>query len=117
MKTREDIRVDTLCIGGSHINKPIQRSGSLIRRPGIVVCQDDRSQHKKSRAMSVLAARIKDARARTARQGSRDPQTGWIGRSFERVRTYNFQGRVTDHRINLTLHKIDQIGTAIWLRS
>ena len=81
---------------------------------GIVVeCQDDRSQHKnKARALSVLAARIKDAqeRERHAKEAATRKSLVGSGDRSERIRTYNFpQGRVTDHRINLTLYKIDQI--------
>ena len=82
---------------------------------GIVVeCQDDRSQHKnKARAMAVLAARIKDkqrARAAAARQPRRASRLVGTGDRSERIRTYNFpQGRVTDHRINLTLYKLAAI--------
>ena len=81
---------------------------------GIVVeCQDDRSQHKnKAQALSVLAARIKDKQTREqqAKQAATRKSLIGSGDRSERIRTYNFpQGRVTDHRINLTLYKIDQI--------
>ncbi len=81
---------------------------------GIVVeCQDDRSQHRnKAQAMSVLAARIQDARDREQQQKIASTRKSLIGSGdrSERIRTYNFpQGRVTDHRINLTLYKIDAI--------
>ena len=81
---------------------------------GIVVeCQDDRSQHKnKAQALSVLAARIKDKQVREqqAKQAATRKSLIGSGDRSERIRTYNFpQGRVTDHRINLTLYKIDQI--------
>jgi peptide chain release factor 1 len=81
---------------------------------GIVVeCQDDRSQHKnKAQALSVLAARIKDKqlRERQAKEAATRKSLIGSGDRSERIRTYNFpQGRVTDHRINLTLYKIDQI--------
>jgi peptide chain release factor 1 len=81
---------------------------------GIVVeCQDDRSQHKnKAHALSVLAARIKDKQVReqAARTAAQRKSLIGSGDRSERIRTYNFpQGRVTDHRINLTLYKIDQI--------
>ena len=81
---------------------------------GIVVeCQDDRSQHRnKAQAMSVLAARINDAKQRQQQQQIASQRKSLIGSGdrSERVRTYNFpQGRITDHRINLTLYKIDAI--------
>jgi peptide chain release factor 1 len=81
---------------------------------GIVVeCQDDRSQHKnKAQALSVLAARIKDKQVRElqARQAATRKSLIGSGDRSERIRTYNFpQGRVTDHRINLTLYRIDAI--------
>lgn len=112
-----DIRIDTFRAsgaGGQHINK----TDSAIRithfPTGIVVeCQDDRSQHKnKAQALAVLAARIKDKALRaqqTAEAATRKSLIGSGDRS-ERIRTYNFpQGRITDHRINLTLYKIDQV--------
>ncbi len=81
---------------------------------GIVVeCQDDRSQHKnKERALKVLAARLKDAQRHAQQQQEASARRLLVGSGdrSERIRTYNFpQGRVTDHRINLTLYKIDQI--------
>ena len=81
---------------------------------GIVVeCQDDRSQHRnKARAMSVLAARIKDQQQRAQQQAEAATRKSLIGSGdrSERIRTYNFpQGRVTDHRINLTLYKINEV--------
>jgi len=81
---------------------------------GIVVeCQEDRSQHKnKARALSVLAARIKDRQLRDQQQKTAATRKLLVGSGdrSERIRTYNFpQGRVTDHRINLTLYKIGAI--------
>jgi peptide chain release factor 1 len=81
---------------------------------GIVVeCQDDRSQHRnKAQAMSVLAARINDAQQRAQQQQIASTRKSLIGSGdrSERIRTYNFpQGRITDHRINLTLYKIDAV--------
>lgn len=113
----EDIRVDTFRAsgaGGQHINKTDSAVRITHLPTGLVVeCQDDRSQHKnKARALSVLAARIKDAqeRERHAREAATRKSLVGSGDRSERIRTYNFpQGRVTDHRINLTLYKIDQI--------
>jgi peptide chain release factor 1 len=112
-----ELRVDTYRssgAGGQHVNKTESAIRITHLPTGIVVeCQDDRSQHKnRARAMGVLAARIKDKQiqeqnAKTA--ATRKSLVGSGDRS-ERIRTYNFpQGRVTDHRINLTLYKIDRI--------
>ncbi|MGF6370212.1 protein subunit release factor A [Paraburkholderia sp. RAU6.4a] len=81
---------------------------------GIVVeCQDDRSQHKnKDRALKVLAARIKDKQAHEQQAKEAATRKNLIGSGdrSERIRTYNFpQGRLTDHRINLTLYRLDAI--------
>jgi peptide chain release factor 1 len=79
----------------------------------VVECQDDRSQHRnKAQALSVLAARINDAKQRDQQQKIASQRKTLIGSGdrSERIRTYNFpQGRITDHRINLTLYKIDAI--------
>lgn len=79
----------------------------------VVTCQDEKSQHKnKAQALRVLRSRLKEvieAEKNTEMAGTRKSQVGSGDRS-ERIRTYNFpQGRVSDHRINLTLHKLDQI--------
>ncbi len=112
-----DIRIDTFRAsgaGGQHINK----TDSAIRithfPTGIVVeCQDGRSQHKnKAQALSVLAARIRDKHEREQHAKEAATRKSLIGSGdrSERIRTYNFpQGRITDHRINLTLYKIDAI--------
>jgi len=112
-----EIRVDVFRAsgaGGQHVNKTESAVRITHLASGIVVeCQDDRSQHKnKERAMKVLAARLKDAQARAQQQEQATQRRSLVGSGdrSERIRTYNFpQGRVTDHRINLTLYKIDQI--------
>jgi len=112
-----EIRIDTFRAsgaGGQHINKTDSAVRITHMPTGIVVeCQDDRSQHKnKAQALSVLAARIKDKqmRERQAKEAATRKSLIGSGDRSERIRTYNFpQGRVTDHRINLTLYKIDQI--------
>lgn len=112
-----EIRIDTFRAsgaGGQHINKTDSAVRITHLPTGIVVeCQDDRSQHKnKAHAMAVLAARIQDVqlRERQAREAATRKHLVGSGDRSERIRTYNFpQGRVTDHRINLTLYKIDQI--------
>ena len=112
-----EIRVDTFRAsgaGGQHINKTDSAIRIVHLPTGIVVeCQDGRSQHKnKAQAMSVLVARIRDMQEREqhARIASERKSLIGSGDRSERIRTYNFpQGRVTDHRINLTLYKIDAI--------
>jgi peptide chain release factor 1 len=112
-----DLRIDTFRAsgaGGQHINKTDSAVRITHIPTGIVVeCQDDRSQHRnKAQAMSVLAARINDAQQRAQQQQIASTRKSLIGSGdrSERIRTYNFpQGRVTDHRINLTLYKIDAI--------
>jgi peptide chain release factor 1 len=112
-----EIRIDTFRAsgaGGQHINKTDSAVRITHLPTGIVVeCQDDRSQHKnKAQALSVLAARIKDKQLRERQVKEAATRKSLIGSGdrSERIRTYNFpQGRVTDHRINLTLYKIEQI--------
>ena len=112
-----DVRVDTFRAsgaGGQHINKTDSAVRLTHMPTGIVVeCQDGRSQHKnKDQAWRVLAARIKDKQTREQQAKEAAERKSLIGSGdrSERIRTYNFpQGRVTDHRINLTLYKIDFI--------
>ena len=112
-----DLRIDTFRAsgaGGQHINKTDSAVRITHLPTGIVVeCQDDRSQHRnKAQAMSVLAARIKDVQMREQHAKEAATRKSLIGSGdrSERIRTYNFpQGRITDHRINLTLYKIQTI--------
>lgn len=112
-----DLRIDTFRAsgaGGQHINKTDSAVRLTHLPTGIVVeCQDDRSQHKnKAQAMKVLAARIKDIQMREQQSKEAATRKSLIGSGdrSERIRTYNFpQGRMTDHRINLTLYKLDFI--------
>ena len=112
-----EIRIDVYRAsgaGGQHVNKTESAVRITHLPTGLVVeCQDDRSQHKnKERAMKILAARIKDKQVQERQKKEASQRKSLIGSGdrSERIRTYNFpQGRVTDHRINLTLYKIDQI--------
>lgn len=115
--SKADLRVDTYRAsgaGGQHVNK----TDSAIRithiPTGIVVeCQDERSQHKnRAKAMALLASRLNSAREEqaAASQASERKLLVGSGDRSERIRTYNYpQGRVTDHRINLTLYKLDEV--------
>ena len=112
-----ELRIDTFRAsgaGGQHVNKTDSAVRVTHLPTGIVVeCQDARSQHKnKEKALAVLAARIKDKQMREQQAKEAATRKSLIGSGdrSERIRTYNFpQGRVTDHRINLTLYKIDDI--------
>ena len=114
---KNDLRVDTFRAsgaGGQHVNKTDSAIRLTHLPTGIVVeCQDERSQHKnKARAMSLLAAKLKDAQESAAAREQADQRKSLVGSGdrSERIRTYNFpQGRVTDHRINLTLYKLDEV--------
>ncbi|HCV20522.1 MAG: peptide chain release factor 1 [Arenicellales bacterium] len=112
-----DLRVDTFRAsgaGGQHVN----RTDSAVRLThlptGVVVeCQDERSQHKnKARAMSILRSRLLEAEIRQQKNEQAENRRSLVGSGdrSERIRTYNFpQGRVTDHRINLTLYKLAEV--------
>ncbi len=112
-----DIRIDTFRAsgaGGQHINKTDSAVRITHMPTGIVVeCQDGRSQHSnKAQAMQVLAARIKAKQVDEQQSKIASERRSLIGSGdrSERIRTYNYpQGRITDHRINLTLYKIDAI--------
>jgi peptide chain release factor 1 len=112
-----DLRIDTYRAsgaGGQHVNKTDSAIRITHLPTGVVVeCQDERSQHKnRARAMSVLTSRLLEAEQQKKRQEEASTRKSLVGSGdrSERIRTYNFpQGRVTDHRINLTLYKLDEM--------
>jgi peptide chain release factor 1 len=114
---KADLKIDTFRAsgaGGQHVNKTDSAIRITHLPTGIVVeCQDERSQHKnRARAMSLLQARLRDAEETKRRTETAEKRRSLVGTGdrSERIRTYNFpQGRVTDHRINLTLYKIEDI--------
>ena len=114
---KSELRIDTYRAsgaGGQHVNKTDSAVRLTHLPTGIVVeCQDERSQHKnRARAMSLLQAKLIDAAQEQQRSEQAESRRNLVGSGdrSERIRTYNYpQGRVTDHRINLTLYKLDEV--------
>lgn len=114
---KNDLRIDTFRAsgaGGQHVNKTDSAIRITHLPTGIVVeCQDERSQHKnKARAMSLLQSKLLTSAQEQQQQEQADERRNLVGSGdrSERIRTYNYpQGRVTDHRINLTLYKLGEI--------
>jgi peptide chain release factor 1 len=114
---KADLKVDTYRAsgaGGQHVNKTDSAIRITHLPTGIVVeCQDERSQHKnRARAMSLLHARLRNAEETKRQTETAEKRRSLVGTGdrSERIRTYNFpQGRLTDHRINLTLYKVEDI--------
>ncbi|ASP37191.1 peptide chain release factor 1 [Bacterioplanes sanyensis] len=114
---KNDLRIDTFRAsgaGGQHVNKTDSAIRLTHLPTGLVVeCQDERSQHKnRAKAMALLATRLRDAQLQAAQAEQAATRKSLVGSGdrSERIRTYNYpQGRVTDHRINLTLYKLDEI--------
>jgi peptide chain release factor 1 len=112
-----ELRIDTFRAsgaGGQHVNKTESAIRVTHLPTGIVVeCQDSRSQHKnREKALGVLAARIRDKQQREQQAKTASTRKLLIGSGdrSQRIRTYNFpQGRVSDHRINLTLYSLPQV--------
>jgi peptide chain release factor 1 len=114
---KADLRVDTFRssgAGGQHVNKTDSAIRITHLPTGIVVeCQEERSQHKnRAKALSLLASRLQNAELEKQQKSMAETRKSLVGSGdrSERIRTYNFpQGRVTDHRINLTLYKLDEV--------
>ena len=114
---KADLRVDTFRAsgaGGQHVNKTDSAIRITHLPTGLVVeCQEERSQHKnRAKAMSLLASRLRNIEQEKQQKNMAETRKSLVGSGdrSERIRTYNFpQGRVTDHRINLTLYKLDEV--------